>query len=174
MPIAQKITPNLWFNNNAEEAVNFYVSVFSQREGVSKNSQVEKISRYGKEGFEVHGQKEGTVLTIEFQLAGQLFVALNGGPDFKFNEAISFIINCEWQEEVDYYWEKLSEGGDEKAQVCGWLKDKFGISWQIIPTILPEMLTDTDAEKSQRVMKEVFKMKKLDIATLERAYNGVL
>jgi predicted 3-demethylubiquinone-9 3-methyltransferase (glyoxalase superfamily) len=174
MPIAQKITPNLWFNNNAEEAVNFYVSVFSQREGVSKNSQVEKISRYGKEGFEVHGQKEGTVLTIEFQLAGQLFVALNGGPDFKFNEAISFIINCEWQEEVDYYWEKLSEGGDEKAQVCGWLKDKFGISWQIIPTILPEMLTDSDAEKSQRVMKEVFKMKKLDIATLERAYNGVL
>jgi predicted 3-demethylubiquinone-9 3-methyltransferase (glyoxalase superfamily) len=174
MPIAQKITPNLWFNNNAEEAVNFYVSVFSQREGVSKNSQVEKISRYGKEGFEVHGQKEGTVLTIEFQLAGQSFVALNGGPDFKFNEAISFIINCEWQEEVDYYWEKLSEGGDEKAQVCGWLKDKFGISWQIIPTILPEMLTDSDAEKSQRVMKEVFKMKKLDIATLERAYNGVL
>jgi predicted 3-demethylubiquinone-9 3-methyltransferase (glyoxalase superfamily) len=174
MPIAQKITPNLWFNNNAEEAVNFYVSVFSQREGVSKNSQVEKISRYGKEGFEVHGQKEGTVLTIEFQLAGQLFVALNGGPDFKFNEAISFIINCEWQEEVDYYWEKLSEGGDEKAQVCGWLKDKFGVSWQIIPTILPEMLTDSDAEKSQRVMKEVFKMKKLDIATLERAYNGVL
>jgi predicted 3-demethylubiquinone-9 3-methyltransferase (glyoxalase superfamily) len=174
MPIAQKITPNLWFNNNAEEAVNFYVSVFSQREGVSKNSQVEKISRYGKEGFEVHGQKEGTVLTIEFQLAGQLFVALNGGPDFKFNEAISFIINCEWQEEVDYYWEKLSEGGDEKAQVCGWLKDKFGVSWQIVPTILPEMLTDSDAEKSQRVMKEVFKMKKLDIATLERAYNGVL
>jgi predicted 3-demethylubiquinone-9 3-methyltransferase (glyoxalase superfamily) len=174
MPIAQKITPNLWFNNNAEEAVNFYVSVFSQREGVSKNSQVEKISRYGKEGFEVHGQKEGTVLTIEFQLAGQSFVALNGGPDFKFNEAISFIINCEWQEEVDYYWEKLSEGGDEKAQVCGWLKDKFGVSWQIIPTILPEMLTDSDAEKSQRVMKEVFKMKKLDIATLERAYNGVL
>ena len=174
MPIAQKITPNLWFNNNAEEAVNFYVSVFSQREGVSKNSQVEKISRYGKEGFEVHGQKEGTVLTIEFQLAGQLFVALNGGPDFKFNEAISFIINCEWQEEVDYYWEKLSEGGDEKAQVCGWLKDKFGVSWQIVPTILPEMLTDSDAEKSQRVMKEVFKMKKLDIATLERACNGVL
>jgi predicted 3-demethylubiquinone-9 3-methyltransferase (glyoxalase superfamily) len=174
MPIAQKITPNLWFNNNAEEAVNFYVSVFSQREGVSKNSQVEKISRYGKEGFEVHGQKEGTVLTIEFQLAGQSFVALNGGPDFKFNEAISFIINCEWQEEVDYYWEKLSEGGDEKAQVCGWLKDKFGVSWQIVPTILPEMLTDSDAEKSQRVMKEVFKMKKLDIATLERAYNGVL
>ena len=160
----QKITPCLWFDSNAEEAAKFYTSIF-------KNSKIGKISRYGKEGYEIHGKPAGTVLTIEFELNGQTFTALNGGPMFKFNEAISFQVSCESQEELDYYWEKLSEGGDEKAQQCGWLKDKYGVSWQIVPVILGEMLQDKDPAKSERVMKALLQMKKLDIKTLKQAYE---
>lgn len=165
MATFQKITPNLWFNNQAEEAVKFYTSIF-------RNSNTGRISRYGKEGIEIHKKPEGSVLTIEFQLEGQSFLALNGGAEFQFNEAISLIINCDNQEEVDYYWEKLTEGGDEKAQICGWLKDKFGLSWQVVPTLLSDLLVEPVSEKSERVMREIFKMKKLDIATLKKAYEG--
>lgn len=164
MATMQKITSNLWFDQQAEEAVKFYTSVF-------KNSVIGRIARYGKEGHAVHGMPEGTVMTVEFWLADQAFVALNGGPHFKFNEAVSFIVNCETQDEVDFYWEKLSEGGDEKAQMCGWLKDKFGLSWQIIPAILPELITNPDPEKAGRVMNAMLQMKKIDIATLEQAFN---
>ena len=160
----QKITPCLWFDSNAEEAVNFYTSIF-------KNSKIGNITRYGEAGYEIHGKPAGTVLTIEFEINGQAFTALNGGPMFKFNEAISFQVNCESQEEVDYYWEKLSEGGDEKAQQCGWLKDKYGLSWQVIPTVLVEMLLDKDPKKSEGVMNALHQMKKLDIAKLKRAYE---
>ncbi|SEM71957.1 VOC family protein [Lihuaxuella thermophila] len=161
----KKITTNLWFDTQAEEAAAFYVSIF-------KNSRLGRITRYGKVGTEIHGMPEGSVMTVEFQLEGQDFVALNGGPQFKFTEAISFIVCCENQEELDYYWEKLSEGGDEKAQVCGWLKDKYGVSWQIIPSDLQDMLHDPDSEKSERVMKALFQMKKIDIHTLKKAYEG--
>ena len=133
--MTNQITPCLWFNNQAEEAAIFYTSIF-------KNSKIENISRYGKEGYEVHGQKEGTALTVAFQINGQSFTALNGGPVFRINEAISFQIFCETQEEIDDYWDKLTEGGEEGR--CGWLKDKFGVSWQIIPTILPELMVDPD------------------------------
>ena len=160
----QKITPCLWFDNNAEEAVNFYTSIF-------KNSKIGNISRYGEAGYEIHRKPAGTVLTIEFELNGQAFTALNGGPMFKFNEAISFQVGCESQEEVDYYWGKLSEGGDKTAQRCGWLKDKYGVSWQIVPTILGKMLQDKDAKKSESVMKALLQMKKLDIKTLKQAYE---
>jgi len=160
----QKIIPCLWFDSNAEEAVNFYSSIF-------KNSKIGNISRYGEAGFEIHRKPAGTVLTIEFELNGQAFTALNGGPMFKFNEAISFQVSCESQEEVDYYWEKLSEGGDKKAQQCGWLKDKYGLSWQIVPTVLGKMLQDKDAKKSESVMKALLQMKKLDIKTLKQAYE---
>lgn len=160
---SQKITPNLWFNTNAEEAVNFYLSVF-------KNSKISRISRYGKEGVDIHGMPEGSVMTIEFLLDGQEFVALNGGPHFRFNEAVSFIVNCDTQEEVDHYWSKLGEGGDPKAQMCGWLKDKFGLSWQVVPTILTELMLDKDPRKAANVMNTMLKMKKLDIAPLEEAY----
>jgi predicted 3-demethylubiquinone-9 3-methyltransferase (glyoxalase superfamily) len=160
----QKITPCLWFDSNAEEAVNFYTVIF-------KNSKIENISRYGEAGYEIHGKPAGTVLTIEFELNGQAFTALNGGPVFKFNEAISFQVGCESQEEVDYYWEKLSEGGDKKAQQCGWLKDKYGVSWQIVPTVVGKMLQDKDAKKSERVMKALLQMKKLDIRGLQQAYE---
>ncbi len=158
----QKITSNLWFDKQAEEAVNFYTSVF-------KNSQILRSTRYGKEGFEIHKMPEGIIMTIEFQIEGQKFVALNGGPLFKFNEAISFIVNCDNQEEVDYYWEKLSEGGDEKAQQCGWLKDKFGLSWQIVPSVLPDLLHDNDPEKSKLAMRAMLQMKKIDIKKLQQA-----
>jgi len=157
----QKITPCLWFDSNAEEAVNFYASVF-------KKSKIGKISRYGEEGYEIHGKPAGTVLTVEFELNGQTFTALNGGPVFKFNEAISFQVSCKSQKEVDYYWEKLSEGG-EKGQ-CGWLKDKYGVSWQIVPTVLGEMLQDKVTKKSERVMKALLQMEKLDIKKLKQAY----
>jgi predicted 3-demethylubiquinone-9 3-methyltransferase (glyoxalase superfamily) len=160
----QKITPCLWFDNNAEEAVNFYTSIF-------KNSKIGNISRFGEAGYEIHGKPAGTVMTIEFELNGHAFTALNGGPVFKFNEAISFQVGCESQEEVDYYWEKLSEGGDKKAQQCGWLKDKYGVSWQIVPTVLGKMLQDKDAKKSESVMKALLQMKKLDIKTLKQAYE---
>jgi len=158
----QRITPCLWFDNQAEEAARFYTSIF-------KNSRIGRIARYGKAGFEIHGRAEGTVMTVEFEINGQTFTALNGGPFFKFNEAISLQVYCETQEEVDHYWEKLSEGGDEKAQQCGWLKDKYGVSWQVVPTILIEMLSDHHTEKSQKAMEAMLHMKKIDIDTLKRA-----
>ena len=160
----QKISPCLWFDDQGEEAVKFYTSIF-------KDSKIGDVTRYGKEGYEIHGREEGTVMTVEFEIEGQKFLALNGGPIFKFNEAISFQVYCETQEEVDYYWEKLSEGGDEKAQQCGWLKDKYGVSWQIVPTILIKMLKDKDSDESQRVMKVMLQMHKLDISTLKKAYE---
>lgn len=162
MTSIQKITTNLWFDTQAEEAVKFYTSIF-------KNSRIGRVARYPNEGQEIHGKAPGSVMTMEFWIENQQFLALNGGPVFTFSEAVSFIINCDSQDEVDYYWEKLSEGGDEKAQVCGWLKDKFGVSWQVVPKILPELLTQANPEKAQRTMKAMLKMKKLDIETLERA-----
>jgi len=160
----QTITPCLWFDSEAEEAAKFYTSIF-------KNSKIGKISRYGKEGFEFHGKPAGTAMTVEFEINGQAFTALNGGPVFKFNEAISLQVYCDTQEELDLYWAKLSEGGDEKAQQCGWLKDKYGLSWQIVPSILPKLMTDADAAKSQRVMKALLQMKKLDINRLQQAHE---
>ena len=158
----QKITPFLWFDSQAEEAVSFYASIF-------KNSKIVSVTRYGVEGAKASGRPKGTVMTMAFQLSGQEFVALNGGPHFKFTEAISFVVNCESQDEVDYYWEKLSRGGDEKAQQCGWLKDKYGVSWQIVPTVLGELLKDPDPEKSRRIMKAMLTMKKITIETLKQA-----
>ncbi|MES2646782.1 MAG: VOC family protein [Bacteroidota bacterium] len=158
----QKITVNLWFDSQAEAARDFYVSVFP-------DGKAGRTAYYGKAGFEIHGQKEGTVMTAEFSINGQDFVALNGGPHFKFNEAISLIVNCETQEEVDYFWNKLGEGGEPKAQMCGWLKDKYGLSWQIVPVQLAELMTSGDTEKSGRVMQAMLQMKKLDIKALEEA-----
>src|SRR5687767_6435067 len=163
MATFQKITSNLWFDSNAEEAAKFYTSIF-------KNSKIDRITRYGKEGYEIHGRPEGSVMTVEFRIEDQQFSALIGGPYFKFNEAISFIVNCKTQDEIDYYWEKLSQGGDKKAQVCGWLKDKYGVSWQIVPTVLSDMMNDGVTEKSERVMNAMLQMKKLDIAELKEAY----
>jgi predicted 3-demethylubiquinone-9 3-methyltransferase (glyoxalase superfamily) len=160
----QKINPFLWFENQAEDAAKFYVSVF-------RNSKIKAITRYGKEGYEIHRMNEGTVMTVDFEIEGQRFISLNGGPMFKFNESISFQINCDTQEEIDYYWEKLSERGDEKAQQCGWLKDKYGVSWQIVPTILVKMIQDKDTNKSQKVMKKMLQMHKLDIKSLCQAYE---
>lgn len=162
----QKITPFLWFDSNAEEAVNFYISIFSQRDGSSKNSKILGVSRYGEAG---PGPK-GTVMVAKFQLAGQEFTALNGGPHFKFTEAISFVIDCKTQEEVDHYWEKLSAGGEKSR--CGWLKDKYGLSWQIVPTVLGGLMQDKDPEKSKRVMQAMLRMDKIIIADLEKAYEG--
>jgi predicted 3-demethylubiquinone-9 3-methyltransferase (glyoxalase superfamily) len=155
-----KIMPCLWFDTQAEDAAKYYVSVF-------KNSKLGKLSRYGKEGKEIHGKEAGSVMTAEFEIEGQKFVALNGGPHFKFNEAVSFQILCETQAEVDYFWDKLAQGGNEGP--CGWLKDKFGLSWQVVPAVLPEMLKDENAEKAQRVMKAMLQMRKIDIAALKRA-----
>lgn len=160
----QKISPCLWFDNNAEEAVQFYVSIF-------KDAKIGNVARYGKEGYEIHTREEGTVMTIDFEIEGQKFLALNGGPLFKFNESISFQIYCESQEEVNYYWEKLSEAGDKNAQQCGWLKDRFGVSWQIVPTVLITMLQDEDSSKTERVMKAMLQMHKLDINILRKAYQ---
>jgi predicted 3-demethylubiquinone-9 3-methyltransferase (glyoxalase superfamily) len=160
----QKISPCLWFDNNAEEAASFYTSIF-------RNSKISNVTRYGNEGHEIHGKEEGTVMTVDFEIEGQKFLALNGGPIFKFNEAISFQIYCETQEEVDYYWEKLSEGGDEKAQQCGWLKDRYGVSWQVVPIVLIKMLQDKDPKKSESVMKALLQMHKLDISALKKAYE---
>ncbi len=158
MPV-QKITPFLWFDHQAEEAAGFYVSIFP-------NSKIVKVVRYGKTG----PGPAGSAMTVEFQLDGQTFVGLNGGPHFKFSEAISFVVNCQSQEEVDTYWDKLSAGGSEVQ--CGWLKDKFGLSWQIVPTILPELLGSPDAEKSQRAMKAMLTMKRLDIRALKQAFDN--
>lgn len=161
----QKITPCLWFDRNAEEAATFYTSVF-------KNSKIGNVSRYSEAGYEVHHMPAGTALTVEFELDGQAFIALNAGPVFKFNEAVSFQVSCDSQQEVDYYWEKLSAGGDADAQQCGWLKDKFGLSWQIVPRTLVAMMTDKDAQRSGRVMQTLMQMKKLDIEKLQQAYEG--
>ena len=165
MAALQPITPCLWFDNQAEEAARYYIGIF-------KNSKITAISRYGEAGREVHGQPAGTVMTVAFELNGQPFTALNGGPVFTFNEAISFQVMCRTQEEVDHYWDKLSEGGDKNAQQCGWLKDRYGVSWQVVPTVLIEMMSDPDQEKSGRAMQAMLQMKKLDFAELVRAFAG--
>src|SRR5262245_13502995 len=159
----QKITPFLWFDDKAEEAAKLYTSIF-------KDSSLGEISRYDEETANVAGRPRGSVMTVAFELEGQEFVALNGGPVFKFNESVSFIVNCDTQEEVDYCWEKLSAGGEESR--CGWLKDKFGLWWQVVPTILNEMVKDKDRQKSQRVVHAMLQMDKIDIPTLKRAFDG--
>src|SRR3989449_8088665 len=161
--ITQRITPFLWFDDRAEEAAGFYVSIF-------QNSRIKGISRYSDEAARAAGRPKGSVMTVAFELDGQGFTALNGGPHFKFTEAISLVVNCETQDEVDYFWEKLSAGGQEVQ--CGWLKDRYGVSWQIVPTVLPEMLQDKDPEKAKRVMAAMLKMKKIDIEGLKQAYGG--
>jgi predicted 3-demethylubiquinone-9 3-methyltransferase (glyoxalase superfamily) len=165
MAIKSKISANLWFDNQAEEAAKFYTSIF-------KNSKLGRIIRYGKEGQEIHHRPEGTVMTVEFELENQRFIGLNGGPLFRFSEAVSFVVDCETQEEIDYYWEKLSAGGDPSAQQCGWLKDKFGLSWQIVPADMDKMFEDEKSEAAARTMHAMLRMKKLDIAALEKAYRG--
>lgn len=160
----QKITPFLWFDTQAEEAVNFYTSIF-------KNSRIGNMVRYDAEGAKVSGKPEGSVMTASFELEGQEFTALNGGPVFKFSPAISFSVSCETQDEVDHFWNTLSEGGDAAAQQCGWLADKFGVTWQIVPTVLSTMLSDSDPVKAQRVMSAMLQMKKIDIAILQAAYQ---
>ncbi|MDB6095383.1 MAG: 3-demethylubiquinone-9 3-methyltransferase family protein [Verrucomicrobia bacterium] len=161
----QTIVPCLWFNDNGEEAARFYAGIF-------KNSKITAIARYTDAGKEHHGHKEGDVMTVEFQLAGQTFVALNGGPHFKFNEAISLQVMCDTQAQVDHYWDKLKKGGDSKAQMCGWLKDRFGVSWQIVPRMLPALMLGKDPDKRQRAMAAMMKMKKLNISALKRAAGG--
>lgn len=158
----QRITPCLWFDNQAEAAANYYVSVF-------KNARIGTVARYGKEGAAASGQKEGSAMTVTFELDGQSFLALNGGPYFKINEAVSFIVNCESQGEIDYYWEKLAHGGDAAAQRCGWLKDQFGVSWQVVPTVLPQLM---QGPRTGAVMQALLQMGKLDIAALQRAYDA--
>jgi predicted 3-demethylubiquinone-9 3-methyltransferase (glyoxalase superfamily) len=165
MPVSQKIAPCLWFDDQAEAAAKFYTGIF-------RNSKILDVSRYGEAGREIHGKAPGTVMTVAFELEGQPFTALNGGPVFTFNEAISFQVTCETQKDVDYYWDKLSAGGDEKAQQCGWLKDRFGVSWQIVPSVLSELLRDPDRQKSERAMAALLRMKKLDIDALKRAAAG--
>jgi len=165
MATLQKIVPCLWFDRQAEEAARFYVSLF-------KNSSVGQISRYTEAGRETHGRAPGEVMVVAFDLDGQSFTALNGGPLFKFNEAVSLQVMCKNQKEIDTFWEKLSEGGDPNSQQCGWLKDKFGLSWQIVPRVLADMMSDSDSSKTSRVMVALVGMKKLDIKTLERAYRG--
>ncbi len=161
----QRITPNLWFDTQAKEAANFYVSIFP-------NSKITGISHYGEGNAKVSGMKKGTVMTVTFELDGQQMMALNGGPVFKFNEAVSLVVNCMTQDEIDHYWDSLSQDGDPKAQICGWLKDKYGVSWQVVPVALGEMMQDEDAKKTDRVMAALLKMKKIDIATLKKAYLG--
>jgi predicted 3-demethylubiquinone-9 3-methyltransferase (glyoxalase superfamily) len=161
----QKITPCLWFDDRAQAAAEFYIGIFP-------NSKILHISHYGEAGTEIHGKPAGSVLAVAFELNGQMFTALNGGPTFKFNEAISFQVDCQDRAEVDYYWDKLSDGGDETAQQCGWLKDRYGVSWQIIPRILVELLNDPDPEKSQTAMTAMLQMKKIDIDALQRATSA--
>jgi predicted 3-demethylubiquinone-9 3-methyltransferase (glyoxalase superfamily) len=160
-----KITPCLWFDNQGEDAAKFYVGIF-------KNSKITSVSRYSEVGREIHGRPAGSVMTVAFDLDGQPFTALNGGPHFKINEAISFEVSCDSQKEIDYFWEKLGVGGDPSAQQCGWLKDKFGVSWQVVPSMMEEMFADPNDPRSQRAMGAMLEMKKLDIAALERAYAG--
>ncbi|MEX0936884.1 MAG: VOC family protein [Pirellulales bacterium] len=160
-----RIAPCLWFDDQAEEAAEYYTSIF-------KDSEITAISRYGEAGREFHGKEPGSVVTVAFKLEGQPFTALNGGPLFKFNEAVSLQVNCETQDEVDYYWEKLSAGGDPQAQQCGWLKDKFGVSWQVVPTLISRLLSSQEGQKTERTMNALFQMKKLDVAALQKAYDG--
>lgn len=165
MQLTHKITPCLWFDNEAEEAAHFYVSVF-------EHSKILHVTRYGEAGRQVHGREAGAVMTVAFELDGQTFTALNGGPVFHFNEAISFQIDCTTQDEVDYYWEQLSAGGDRKAQRCGWLKDRYGLFWQVVPEVLRDMLADAESERAQRVMSALLDMKKIEIEALRRAFDG--
>lgn len=161
--IKQRITPFLWFDSEAEAAAGFYVSVFA-------NSRITHVSRYGEAGHDVHGKEAGSVMTVAFELDGQAFIALNGGPQIKFNEAISFQVLCETQDEIDHYWGKLTQGGSEGP--CGWLKDKYGVSWQVVPSTLPQMMSDADAAGKERVMNALLHMKKFDLAALQRAHSG--
>lgn len=163
MAIIQKITPCLWFDTKAEEAAGFYVSIF-------ENSRILRVLHYTEAGYEIHGKPAGSILTVEFELSGQRFTALNGGPQFNFSEAISLEVNCETQQEIDYYWKKLSSGG-EKGN-CGWLKDRYGLSWQVTPVILAEMLSDPDQNKCRRVTNAFLQMRKLDLGELEKVFNG--
>ena len=165
MPVTAKIAPCLWFDNQAEEAAQFYVSVF-------KNSRVVTVTRYPEAGQEIHKRPVGSVMTVAFELNGQPFTALNGGPVFTFNEAVSLQVYCDTQEEIDDYWEQLSSGGDPKAQQCGWLKDKYGLSWQVVPKVLPDLFTDHESENARRAMEAMLRMKKIDIDQLERAAVG--
>ena len=165
MQITRTITPCLWFDDQGEEAARFYTAIFP-------NSKIVTVTRYSEAGQEIHGKKPGTVMTVEFELNGNTFTALNGGPVFQFNEAISFQVYCDTQDEIDHYWEKLSEGGDPKAQQCGWLKDKYGLSWQVVPAGLDKMLKDHKSARAQRVMGSVMQMKKFDLAALKRAAKG--
>lgn len=165
MPPINKITPCLWFDTQAEEAAHFYTGIF-------KNSKILNITRYSEAGHEIHQQRAGTVMVAVFELDGQQYTALNGGPLFKFNEAISLQIHCKTQEEVDHFWERLSEGGDERARQCGWLKDRYGVSWQVVPTPLLDMLQDPDPERVRSVTNVMLQMKKLDIAELQRAFDA--
>ncbi|HEY7540738.1 MAG TPA: VOC family protein [Methylomirabilota bacterium] len=160
---AQKVTTFLWFDSQAEEAASFYVSIF-------KNSRIVGVTRYDDESAQAAGRPKGSVMTVAFELDGQAFTALNGGPLFKFTEAISLVVNCESQKEVDHFWNKLTAGGQEVQ--CGWLKDRYGVSWQIVPTVLLEMIQDKDPEKSRRTMKAMLTMKKLDVDALKKAYDG--
>jgi predicted 3-demethylubiquinone-9 3-methyltransferase (glyoxalase superfamily) len=162
MRTIQRINPCLWFDDDAEEAAKFYTGIF-------ENSRITAITRYGEVGFEVHHRPAGSVMVVAFELDGQRFTALNGGPSHTFTEAISLQVNCETQEEIDYYWEKLSAGGDPTAQVCGWLKDRYGLSWQVVPAKLAELFADERSAKAERAMAAMLRMKKLDIAALERA-----
>ena len=161
--IKRKVTPFLWFDTQAEAAAQFYTSIFD-------NSRIVRVNRYGKAGREAHGMEAGSVMTVEFEIEGQALVALNGGPHFKFTEAFSLQVSCETQAEIDYFWSELSEGGEESR--CGWLKDKYGLSWQVVPAALPQMLMDADRAKSERAMGALMQMKKFDIAALQRAYSG--
>jgi len=165
MPISQKITPFLWFDHQAEEAAQFYTAIFP-------NARITHVTRYAESDHESHRGRAGTAMTVAFELDGQPFTALNGGPAFTFSEAISFQIACQTQAEVDYFWERLSAGGDPAAQQCGWLKDRYGLSWQVVPTILPELLGNAEPAQAQRVTAALLQMKKLDIAALQRAYVG--
>ena len=165
MALKNRIISCLWFDTQAEEAAQYYTSIF-------KNSKINKISRYTEAGREIHGKPPGSAMTVAFELDGQEFTALNGGPNFKFNEAISLQVMCHDQKEVDYYWDKLTAGGDPKAQMSGWLKDKFGLSWQVVPKALPELLANPDPEKAKRAMNAMLKMKKFDIAEMIRAADG--
>jgi predicted 3-demethylubiquinone-9 3-methyltransferase (glyoxalase superfamily) len=165
MATIQRISPCLWFDDKAEEAARFYTGIF-------KNSRIKTITRYGKAGFETHHRPAGSVMVVAFELDGQSFSALNGGPLFKFNEAISLQVNCATQDEIDYYWEKLSAGGDPKAQQCGWLKDRYGLSWQVVPNNMNEFFADEKSAGAQRAMEAMLPMRKLDIAALKRAHDG--
>lgn len=161
----QRITPFLWFDGQAEEAATFYTSIFD-------NARVTDTTRYGKEAAQATGRPEGSAMTVVFELDGQTFTAINGGPQFRFNEAVSLVVNCRDQDEINHYWDRLSEGGDEKAQVCGWLKDRYGLSWQVVPAGMERILRDPDPDRAQRAMAAMMKMTKLDMAELQRAADA--